>query len=573
MAPGILGWGIAATSRPDVLLDGLPAAWTWGMALAVLLLAVLLAMEVVRGRRQQAGRRNAEQAVAHFRGILQDLPDAVFVLDQGAISFVNQRALDLLGRKQAQDVIGRPFSAFFQLGSDAPPLAGEKGPGAAGKGNGLLDTRSESLVDSVWQRVDGQSLQVQFRIRTVEWEGRRAMVLVAKDVTRLRALQKDREQLQEQLNQSQKMQAVGHLAGGLAHEFNNLLTGIVGNAELILSEGREGPWAEQAQSVIEAAQRAVGLTSKLLAFARKGKFRVTCFDVHELIRELNSLVILTFPRNITVIQDLKAQPAVVRGDRNQIYQALMNLSLYARDAMPEGGRLSFTTAVQYLGEDAHRQQRVPKPGSYFCLTVADTGCGIDEGILPHIFEPFFTTKPQGQSAGLGLSMVYGTVQNHGGSITVETERGKGTSFRILLPLLPVSAEAAPSSETEAPSRTGTILVVDPEQLVILFLSKLFRSHGYTVFAFPSTSEALERMSREPKAVDLVVADLPLAEQSGRRDFESLRRQWPEVPVIHTSGYSSEGWDQELPLRAGVEFLPKPFQSKEILGVVRRLMSR
>ncbi len=556
------------------LLAELPVEAAWALGIAVLLLAGALAGMLLRTHRQQAARVEAERTAAHFQGILHELPDAVFVLDQGAISFVNQKALELLDFRDAAQAIGRPFSDLFLLGGgDAPELPGLKAPAGPGGEGGPLDSRSESLIDSVWQRVDGKSLQVQFRIRTVEWKGRRAMVLVAKDVTRLKALQKDREQLQEQLVQSQKMMAVGHLAGGIAHEFNNLLTGITGNAELILAEGRDKPWAEQAQSVIEAAQGAVDLTSKLLAFARKGKFRVTCFDLHDLIRELNSLVVLTFPRNITVIQDLKAQPAVIRGDRNQIYQALMNLALNARDAMPDGGRLSFATTVQFLGEDAYRTHRLPKPGTYFCLAVSDTGTGIDAKLLPHIFEPFFTTKPQGQSAGLGLSMVYGTVQNHGGSIAVETEAGRGSIFRILLPLLSAVPDEPARPAEDAGPRTGTVLVIEPEQLVTLFLVKLLHSHGYRVLSFRSLAEARAAYDEAPEPVDLVVADIPLAEASGREDFDALRQQWTDVPVVNTSGYSSEEWDQEIRPKAGVEFLPKPFQSKDILAVVRRLISR
>ena len=557
-----------------ILLDGLPVGASWILGAAILLLAGALAGLWRRNHRQRTACLEAEQTAAHFRGILHKLPDAVFVLDQGAISFVNQKALEFLDFQNPAQALGKPFSSMFQLGGEEmPALPGVKIPGGPGADGGPLDTRSESLIDSVWQRVDGKSLQVQFRIRTVEWKGRRAMVLVAKDVTRLKALQKDREQLQEQLVQSQKMQAVGHLAGGIAHEFNNLLTGITGNAELLLAEGRDKPWAEQAQSVIEAAQRAVDLTSKLLAFAHKGKFRVTCFDLHELIRELNSLIVLTFPRHITVIQDLKAQPAVVRGDRNQIYQALMNLALNARDAMPEGGRLSFATTVQFLGEDGFRVHHVPRPGTYFCLTVSDTGTGIDAKILPHIFEPFFTTKPQGQSAGLGLSMVYGTVQNHGGSITAETETGRGSSFRILLPLLSAAPEEPVRPAEDAEPHTGTILLIDPEQLVTLFLVKLLHSHGYRVLSFRSLAEASAACREAPEPVDLVVADIPLAEPSGREDFDALRQQWPDVPVVNTSGYSREEWDQEIRPKAGVEFLPKPFQSKDILAVVRRLISR
>ena len=227
--------------------------------------------------------------------------------------------------------------------------------------------------------------------------------------------------------------------------------------------------------------------------------------------------------------------------------------------------------MQFLGEDAFRSHHVPRQGTYFSLTVSDTGCGIDGKILPHIFEPFFTTKPQGQSAGLGLSMVYGTVQNHGGSITVETEAGRGSSFRILLPLLSAAPEEPARPAEDAEPRTGTILVIEPEQLVTLFLVKLLHSNGYRVLSFRSLAEARAALRDAPEPVDLAVADLPLADASGREDFDALRQQWPDMPVINTSGYSSEEWDQEIRPKADVEFLPKPFQSKDILAVVRRLI--
>jgi PAS domain S-box-containing protein len=558
------------TPLPHPLLA--PGASAVTTALAVLLVAALAAAAglYIRLRRARPAAGGNEPDADYFRSIVTELPDAVFVLDQGLIRFVNRNALALVGLADPAAVEGQPFAAFFQLRAETAPTEGDA-PLAAGEEEALA-SKMESLVDSVWQRADGSSIPVQFRVRTVAWRQERLLVLVARDVSRLKQLQRDRLQLQEQLLLSQKLEAVGHLAGGIARQFNNLLTGILGNAELILLQRPDKPLLEPLHSVITAAQRAAELTDQLLAFARRGKLRVAGVNLHELLGELESLIRNTFPRNIRVILDLQAAAPTVRGDRNQLYQALMNLAINARDAMPAGGTLLISTAETFVSDDDARQMRLKRAGVHLTLAVSDTGPGIDPRILPHIFEPFFSTKAAGQTGGLGLPMVYGTVQNHGGAIRVETEAGKGATFRIFLPPQAHAVEPAEGSKPGV-QKPGRILVLDSEELVALFLNKLLQSRNYEVTVFDDPQPALSFCLGSAAPVDLAILDLSMDETRGRAVFDAIRRIWPRVPVIVTSGYATEDWIQEILGAGAVAYLPKPFQSKDVLETIGAALGR
>lgn len=536
--------------------------------LAAALVAIILLAAQLRRRRRGTDDTTAEDA--YFRSIVTELPDAVFVLDQGLIRFVNRQALTLLGLDDAAAVQGKPFASFFQLRTEAAPTEGDV-PLAADEGTASA-SKLESLVDSVWNRTDGRSIPVQFRMRTVERGPARFLVLVARDITRLKQLQRERRQLQAQLLQAQKLEAVGHLAGGIARQFNNLLTGILGNAELILLQHPDKPLLEPLHSVITAAQRAAELTDQLLAFARRGKLRVTRVDLHELLGELGQLIRNTFPRNIQMTLELQTDLAVVRGDRNQLYQAFMNLAINARDAMPDGGTLTFTTGVTRISEEDIQTLHLKRAGDYLMVEVSDTGPGIDPKILPHIFEPFFSTKTAGQPAGLGLPMVYGTVQNHGGGIHVETRAGRGTSFRLYLPLQAEPAEADAANAAPAPV-VGRVLVLDAEELVALFLQKLLQARDFTVTVFSDPQNALTFCQGEAAPVDLAILDLSMDESRGRAVFDAIRRTWPRVPVIITSGYATEEWIQEILNAGAVEYLPKPFQSGDVLAMIQSVLAR
>lgn len=542
------------------------------VVLAILLAAALVAIVLLAAqlRRRMRGTADPTAADAYFRSIVTELPDAVFILDQGLIRFVNRQALTLLGLDDAAAVQGKPFASFFQLRTEAAPTEGDV-PLTADEGTASA-SKLESLVDSVWNRTDGRSIPVQFRMRTVECGPARFLMLVARDITRLKQLQHERRQLQKQLLQAQKLEAVGHLAGGIARQFNNLLTGILGNAELILLQHPDKPLLDPLHSVITAAQRAAELTDQLLAFARRGKLRVTRVDLHELLSELGQLIRNTFPRNIQVTLELRADPAVIRGDRNQLYQALMNLAINARDAMPEGGTLTFASTVTRVADEDSQALHLKRAGDYLAVEVSDTGPGIDPKILPHIFEPFFSTKTAGQPAGLGLPMVYGTVQNHGGGIHVESRAGRGTAFRLYLPLQAEPVEADATSAAPA-LVVGRILVLDAEELVALFLQKLLQARDFTVTVFNDPQNALAFCQGEAAPVDLAILDLSMDENRGRAVFDAIRRTWPRVPVIITSGYATEEWIQEILNAGAVEYLPKPFQSGDVLAIIQSVLAR
>lgn len=502
---------------------------------------------------------------SRFRSLVKQLPEAIFILEKNKVIYLNQAGLALLGTDDAGSVIGQDFSNLFKLKSEA-----DREKGFTSTDGEQQAFTAESLVDSVWVRADGSSVPVQFRIRTLECGGQRNLCLVAKDVSHHKAQQLARQKIHDQQMQSQKMEAIGHLAGGIAQEFNNLHTAIMGNAELVLLKAQKDPILEQVRSIIQATQRAAELTSQLLAFARKGKFRVTYVDIHELINDLAQLIQNNFPSNITLVKELNAGSTMVKGDRSQLYQALMNLALNAKEAMPEGGRLIFTTSTAVFHETDYRAAMVQQPGTYLLLAVSDTGTGIDPKALPHIFEPFFTAAKTSRRSGMGLATVYGTVKSHEGIIRVESEPGNGTVFSILLPLFLFPKEER-AAAVEPDRRPGQIVIIDPEELVGLFLRKLLQARGYAAVYFGSPAEALAHCRTRSEPAGLVILDLRPEQPEGSEAFDTLKALWPEVPLVITSGHDSEDWIQEMHDRGAADFLAKPFQSSDLLTLVQRVM--
>jgi len=541
----------------------------WVLIVLVVLLAGALTALFVAFRKRGARLEALRQDEARFRSIFMQMPEAIFILDKGKVLRLNDAALALLGKSEAGSLVGQEFSDLFRLKSEADREKEGHRAGVTSTDGEHQALTAESLVDSVWVRSDGFSVPVQFRIRSLESEGQRNLCLMAKDVSHRKAQQMARQKMQDQLVQSQKMEAIGHLAGGIAQEFNNLHTAIMGNAELVLLKAQKDPIQEQMRSIIHATQRAAELTSQLLAFARKGKFRVTYVDIHELVNDLAQLIQNNFPQNISLVKELGASSTMVKGDRSQLYQALMNLALNAKEAMPDGGQLTFTTSTAVFHESDYRSAAVPQPGTYLLLKVTDTGRGIDPKVLPQIFEPFFTVDKVNRRTGMGLATVYGTVESHSGTIRVESELGCGTTFSILLPLFLFPKEERLSA-AEPDRRPGQIIIIDPEELVGVFLRKLLQARGYSAVYFSGLAEALEycRSLKEPPG--LVILDLRPDQPEGNEAFDTLKTLWPEVPLVISSGHDSEDWIQEMHERGATDFLPKPFQSSDLLTLVQRV---
>lgn len=391
---------------------------------------------------------------------------------------------------------------------------------------------------------------------------------LVRDLTEIR-------RLEERLRQTEKMDAIGQLAGGIAHDFNNQLTGILGFAELLVRRSEDPILRQYAGNILNSSRRAGDLTRELLAFARKGKFRVVSVDLHALIAEVAMLLERSIDKRIVLKLDLQAQTPSIAGDPTQLQNAFLNLGLNARDAMPQGGEIRFETKIVELDERHCREKPYDVvPGRYVRISVTDDGTGMDPETRKHLFEPFFTTKGPGKGTGMGLAAVYGTVKNHKGSIDVQSEVGRGTSVQIHLPLAVQAAEESSDLFSEAPKSQGVrILVVDDEEVVRDLLAEMLNTLGHTVTLCQDGPEALEWYRKEWHKTDLVIFDMVMPKMSGRDLFRGLQKINPEVRALLSSGYSIDGEAQAI-LAAGVlGFLQKPFVRSELAQAVEQVLGQ
>jgi two-component system, cell cycle sensor histidine kinase and response regulator CckA len=380
---------------------------------------------------------------------------------------------------------------------------------------------------------------------------------------------------EEQLLQAQKMEAVGQLAGGIAHDFNNLLTSIIGNSSLILADMEvTDPRYELVNDVKEVGERAAGLTRQILAFSRRQVLQPKILSLNDVVRGLELLLVRTLGEDIDLRFVLAPDLALTEVDPHQTEQILMNLALNARDAMPGGGRLTIETANRDLDSEYCGRHAEVQPGRYAMLAVSDTGCGMSPETRSHVFEPFFTTKEVGKGTGLGLSTVFGVVSQSGGSISVYSEPGTGSTFKVYLPacdaLAPEFVVAA--HESQATRGSEVILVVEDEAAVRQLVGRILEGAGYQVVQAGSAREIDTALAGAPEPPDLLLADLVLpGGTSGREIARMLRQQHSALKVLHMSGYTRDSVTHDGRLDEGIEFLEKPFTPQALLAKVRAVL--
>jgi len=413
---------------------------------------------------------------------------------------------------------------------------------------------------------DGETRRVDFQAAPIG-DGR--IIVMFSDVTERQVLEEERQRLDEQIRQSQKLESMGQLAGGVSHDFNNLLTPILGNAQLLLlALGKDHAQSPLLQDIIGAARRAGELTKQLLAYARKGKFQIVPVDVHQSIREAISLLQRSIDKLIEIRQDFLASRPVVMGDPSQIQGALINLGVNARDAMPNGGKLTFSTRMVDVDKETCRRRSYDiSPGEYLEISVGDTGIGIPREVRQRLFEPFFTTKKPGQGTGLGLAAVYGCVKNHHGTIEVESEHGKGTTFRILLPAVGRQIEDEERFEGDLARGHGHILIVDDEETVRKFMTMTLEELGYVVSACSDGAQAVEFYKDHHEKIDLVILDLIMPNMDGKTAFELMKEINPTVRVFVASGYAADQTAVECMQQGALAFLAKPYDIEELAKTV------
>jgi signal transduction histidine kinase/ActR/RegA family two-component response regulator len=445
--------------------------------------------------------------------------------------------------KAAEDLLGDHADCILPLNPDPPNSA----------------PSSERVI----QTSRGESRRVEVSISALKVPAGGAVACLH-DVTELRTLE-------EQYRQSQKLESIGQLAGGVAHDFNNLLTVINGYGYMLRADAIDPELRAGLDAILQAGERAAGLTGQLLAFSRKQILQPTILDLNMIVSGLEPMVRRVIGEQISVLSSLSPSLAGVRADAGQIEQVILNLAVNARDAMPEGGTLLFETADTYLDEHEAKLHSRLEPGPYVMLAVSDTGIGMDEATRIRIFEPFFTTKPVGKGTGLGLATVYGIVRQSGGHIGVYSVPGKGTSFKLYFPRVDGLPTETQTVSAAAKGGTERILLAEDEVGVRALATRVLTENGYRVWPASNGAEARQIAAAHQNEIDLLLTDVVMPDITGPRLAGQLLKLRPKLRVLYTSGYTDKAIVHNGELEEGVSFLPKPFTPAVLLNAIRQVL--
>jgi len=521
---------------------------------------------------EEAARKAAEERATllweqseRFRVTLQSIGDGVIVTDaSGIVESLNSVAENLTGWNEFE-ARGRPLDQVFCIISEetrAPAVNPARRALEEGVVVGLANHTALIARDGTERPIADSAAP----IRNVKGEVL-GVVLVFRDVT-------EAKHLENQYRQSQKMEAVGQLAGGVAHDFNNLLTVILSYAEFLRDDrDLDSSQREMAGDIFHAAERAAVLTRQLLAFSRRQIVQWQVLDLNEVIAETGKMLERLIGEDVAFATTFAPQLSPAKLDRGQIEQVLFNLVVNARDAMPQGGRLTIETSDVYLDEEYAREHIDVLPGRYVMLAVSDTGCGMDARTRARMFEPFFTTKEPGKGTGLGLAMVFGIVKQSGGHFNIYSEPGCGTSFKIYFPAADPASDASPDNPARLPSVRGseTILLVEDEEMVRNLAARVLRKQGYTVLEASRGSHALELFQAHPGQIHLLLTDVVMPEMSGRILAEKLLAIQPDLKIVFMSGYTDDAIVRHGILDAGSHFIPKPLTPTLLIHRIREFL--
>jgi PAS domain S-box-containing protein len=487
-----------------------------------------------------------------LRSLFEHATDGIMILDRdGKILDANKEACKIHG-----------FDKDALVGANIELLDTEKDKSLFKKRIERILKGESLLFETQHFRKNGSKVSLEVTANAIETDGNVLIQSFLRDIT-------EKKKLQAQLLQSQKMESIGALAGGVAHNFNNILTAILGNAELLedFEDLDDASLMKRVNNIQNSAKRAGMLVSKLLSFARRDTFEIVPLNLNDVINE-TLLFEGVLGKKIRMNTDLQDDIPTVEGDRNQLEQIIMNLMVNARDAMPDGGLITIKTGEIEIG-DKHVLPAYIPPGKYVLLTISDTGCGIPEEITDRIFDPFFTTKERGKGTGLGLSTIYGIVKDHKGYITVQSDVGKGTTFDVYLP-----ASGKPVKEIIKPQLFSVdghenILVVDDEEDVLDYMKDVLEDHGYKVMATNNPLLAIDIFKELQGEIELVVTDNIMPLMEGRELIKHLRAMKPAIKIVAVSGYSDDGMPKD---KATIDaFIKKPFEGSQLLSTVRSIL--
>jgi PAS domain S-box-containing protein len=500
----------------------------------------------------QKTREALFQSEKNYKNLIENSHDAIYLLYENRFVYVNDKFLEMF--KVSKEEVNSPDFNF----------------------TGLIAPESREFINNQTKRLEnGEELSPQYEFTAMDKNENRLFVEVSvsyikyedgyatqgilRDITDRKKAEEDRIKLEEQLFQAQKMESIGRLAGGIAHDFNNILTSIMGYAELLTLKFTDDntPEGHASNIIVKGSERAANLTQQLLGFARRGKYNPVPFNINDVIRDTVEVWEKIFEKNINISFALHDEINTIEGDKNQINQVLTNIIINAKDAMPNGGDLTFRTENITIDENFTRNYPEFKPGKYVKISIKDTGIGMPKDVKDNIFEPFFSTKGEGKGTGLGLATVYGIVKNHNGHINVNSEPSEGTVFIIYFPVSDKQIIDVIEKE-EVIKGEALILVVDDEDDLRDMAGTLLQDLGYKVLMATNGIEAIEIFKDKFNDIDLVILDMIMPEMAGGETFLEMKKINPDVKVVLSSGYSQDGKATEI-LNDGVKtFIQKPY---------------
>lgn len=498
------------------------------------------------------------ETLAIFKKFAEESGQGMGMTDlNGSITYVNPGLCEILGYTSPEMMIGEDLKKFYQkdiadrIWNEIIPKVKE---GKEWVGELILVSQFDKMTPVI---------QSFFTIR----DNCGSLLYIATIITDIT----ERKRLEEQLFQSQKMDAVGRLAGGIAHDFNNLLTAIMGFSELILRDmNTEDPHYFDVKEILKAAERSATLTRQLLAFSRKQMLKPSNLDLNQVVQDMEKMLNRLVGEDVRLFTFLMDGLNTIRADRGQVEQIIMNLVLNARDAMPAGGTITIMTGNKTI--DANTAETIPnsRPGNFICITIEDTGIGIDPQDIDMIFEPFFSTKDPDKGTGLGLSVVYGITAQHNGWINVKSTIGKGTRFNIYLPSIATAPAESEQGEDQEKIFRGSgerILLVEDQQEVLNFVTKALKGFGYIVIPATTGKSAITLFDKEDGNFDLVLTDVVLPDINGTQIISYVRNKKPGIPVIMSSGYTDQKSQWDIIRDKGYHFMEKPYSLNVLLKTI------
>ncbi|MCP4573566.1 MAG: PAS domain S-box protein [bacterium] len=506
-----------------------------------------------------------QESEAKIRSVFRAAPIGIGVVSGRVLIQVNERLCEMMGYT-ADELLGESSRLLYPSDEEFAWVGDEKYRQISAQGTDTVDTR--------WLCKDGRIIDVLLSSTPLDPENlEKGVTFTALDITARREAEEENKRLEAQYYQAQKVESIGRLAGGVAHDLNNLLFPILGYSDLLMEDG--GLNEEQldgVQQIHEAGIRSRNLVRQLLAFSRKQALEYKALDLNATLKDFESLLRRTVREDVVIGIRTRDGLPLVMADAGQIEQVLMNLVVNAQDAMPDGGELSLETDLVQLDEDYLADQPGAEPGPYAALIVSDTGCGMGEETRQHIFEPFFSTKGE-LGTGLGLATVYGIVKQHGGNIWVYSEPGSGTTFKVYLPASPAT-QADPGEQRSGPTTlkgSETVLVVEDNQIVRELACSILQRNDYKVLSAESGAEACELMSDAQEPVHLLLTDVVMPETNGKEVYQQLVERIPGLRVLYMSGYTDDVIADRGVLQEGVSFIQKPFTVQALCAKVREVL--